>query len=181
MKLTEDRLRDIVKEVFEDWGKMPGRWKKAIKDKEDGWKKTIKDKEEGWAEENKEEDEFDVEWEEDRKKEYQKFKRGQDSVDAGRRFNRTYPSDKAKRINKMSEAKLKKMVESFVNEPENNDFNAETMEDLIFSLAWAGHSAHHSENVRNILKSFFPEKDWKQIIKRFLDDRDSPPGPGSPK
>lgn len=85
---------------------------------------------------------------------------------------------------KITESKLREMVRGVLKEyvePEGYEFNAETMKDLIFSLAWAGHSAYHSENVRTILASLFPEHDWSAVIEAFMEDRDSPPGPGSPK
>ena len=68
-----------------------------------------------------------------------------------------------------------------MNPPPSQVITADVLEELIFSLAWAGHSAYHSSNVNDILVTAFPEHDWKTVIKRFLQDRDSLPGPGSPK
>ena len=59
--------------------------------------------------------------------------------------------------------------------------SAETIKELIFSLAWYDASAYHNRNVREILKREFPSTDFSKDLETFVESVLMPPGKGCPR
>ncbi len=55
------------------------------------------------------------------------------------------------------------------------------MKEFIFSLAWYDASAHHSQNVREILATEYPDADFSTTLCEFLKCKTMPPGKGCPR
>jgi hypothetical protein len=56
-----------------------------------------------------------------------------------------------------------------------------TAKELLFSLAWAPHSAHHFEESKRMLSDLFGAEDVTDALREYSRICLSPPGPGSPK
>lgn len=59
--------------------------------------------------------------------------------------------------------------------------NEKEMKDLIFGLSWFPHSAHHSRNVRELLKKHYPRAEFEKDLLVFTENYLSKPEEGSPK
>jgi hypothetical protein len=59
--------------------------------------------------------------------------------------------------------------------------NKETMEDLLFSLAWFDASSHHNQNVKNILSREYHGEDFSKTLEEFVKCKTMPPGEGCPR
>lgn len=59
--------------------------------------------------------------------------------------------------------------------------DSKTMRELLFSLAWYDASAHHYENVQEIIKREFPGEDLSAALADFERCNKMPAGPGCPR
>jgi hypothetical protein len=59
--------------------------------------------------------------------------------------------------------------------------DAEKMKELLFSLSWYDASCYHADNVREILGKEFPSVDFSAELKKFVECKTMPAGPGCPR
>ena len=63
----------------------------------------------------------------------------------------------------------------------NETIDSDTMKELLFSLAWYDASCYHSNKVKEILSSKFPNADFTNDLEEFIKCKTMPPGKGNPR
>jgi len=64
---------------------------------------------------------------------------------------------------------------------ERSDMDTAKFKEFMFSLAWSQWSAYHNDNAKAIIENCYPELNASEVIKKFHEILNSPPGEGSPK